>query len=231
MPAEPQMPSVPAGEPGGAPDDTSGGSSTAARSTGGPGFSGSPESPGSLSHVVGEGSGARARMVDVSAKRSTARTALARARIVFPPGLLARVRAGEGPKGPVEEVARIAGVMAAKRTAEWIPLCHPLALDHVDVVFEETGPETLEVRCKAATAGRTGVEMEALTGAAAAALTVYDMTKALDKGIRIEALELLEKTGGKSGRWRAAGSAGAAGPPDAPDSARSADSAGSDAGP
>jgi len=169
--------------------------------------SGAPGGPESLSHVApaaGEGGRTRSRMVDVGAKPATARTALARARIVFPAGLLARVRAGEGPKGPVEEVARVAGVMAAKRTAEWIPLCHPLGLDHVDVVFEELGPETLEVRCSAATQGRTGVEMEALTGAAAAALTVYDMTKALDKGIRIEALELLEKTGGKSGTWRAA---------------------------
>ena len=144
-------------------------------------------------------------MVDVSAKPETDRSALARARVVFPAGVLATVRAGRGPKGPIEEVARTAGILAAKRTGELVPLCHPLGLDHVDVTFEVEGEGEeawLEVRCRARTRGRTGVEMEALVGAATAALTVYDMAKGLDKGIRITDVELLEKTGGRSGTWR-----------------------------
>jgi len=158
------------------------------------------------SHLVREGGRERARMVDVSAKPVTERTAVARARMVFPPGVLARLLAGDGPKGPIEEVARTAGVLAAKRTGELIPLCHPLGLDHVDVTFAVGGGESdehLEIRCHARTTGRTGVEMEALVGASTAALTVYDMAKALDKGIRIERVELVEKTGGRSGTWRA----------------------------
>lgn len=140
-------------------------------------------------------------MVDVGAKPVTARTALARATVVFPKGLLAKVLASGGPKGPVVEVARIAGVLAAKRTGGLVPLCHPLGLDHVDVEIEPAGADRLEVRCRASCAGRTGVEMEALVGASLAALTVYDMTKALDPSIAIERIELLEKTGGKRGRW------------------------------
>jgi len=143
-------------------------------------------------------------MVDVGKKLPGARSALARARVRFPPGMLALVLAGQGPKGAVEEVARCAGILAAKRTSELIPMCHPLALEHLELEFEARGADVLEVRCRARCHGRTGVEMEALTGAAVAALTVYDMTKALDKGIRIERLELVEKEGGKSGRWRAA---------------------------
>ena len=142
-------------------------------------------------------------MVDVGLKPATARAALARAFVRFPQGLLARALAGRGPKGPIEEVARCAGILAAKRTGLLLPLCHPLALDHVDVEFARAERELLEVRCRASCRGRTGVEMEALVGAAVAALTVYDMTKALDHGIRIERIELLEKSGGKSGRWRA----------------------------
>lgn len=144
-------------------------------------------------------------MVDVGDKPSTSRTALARARVTFPDGLLAGILAGEGPKGPILEVARVAGIQAAKRTGELIPMCHPLGLDHVAIEFEELDGLRLEVRCKASCTGPTGVEMEAMTGASVAALTVYDMTKALEKGIRIESLELLEKTGGKSGTWRRAG--------------------------
>jgi cyclic pyranopterin monophosphate synthase len=158
-----------------------------------------------LSHVERSGGATRARMVDVSEKGESVRTALARASVRFPPGLLGRVLDGKGPKGPIEEVARTAGILAAKRTAELIPLCHPLGLDHVDVVFERAGEDVLLVRCSARCTGRTGVEMEALTGAAVAALTVYDMTKALSKGILIERVELLEKTGGKGGAWRAPG--------------------------
>ena len=163
------------------------------------------EGSAGLSHVASGPDGARARMVDVGDKPIQGRTALARALMRFPAGMWARVKAGEGPKGPVQEVARLAGIQAAKRTGEWIPLCHPLGLDHVDVTFHEPAKDsqdTLEIRCSARCAGRTGVEMEALTGVTAAALTVYDMVKALDKGVRIELVELLEKTGGKSGVWR-----------------------------
>jgi len=142
-------------------------------------------------------------MVDVGKKPSSARSALARARIRFPAGVRARVLSGDAPKGPVEEVARCAGLLAAKRVSELIPMCHPVPLDHIEVHFHAVGRDVLEVRCRASCRGRTGVEMEALTGAALAALTVYDMTKALDKGICIERLELLEKSGGKSGHWRA----------------------------
>lgn len=158
-----------------------------------------------LSHLERGSKGASSRMVDVSAKPVTERSALARAQVVFPKGMLARVLAAQGPKGPVEEVARAAGLLGAKRTGELIPMCHPLGLEHLAVDFERTGADRLEVRCRAACRGRTGVEMEALVGAAIAALTVYDMTKGLDHGIRIEALELLEKRGGRSGTWKAHG--------------------------
>jgi len=157
-----------------------------------------------LSHLETGSKGASSRMVDVSRKPVSARSALARAALVFPPGMLARVLAAQGPKGPVEEVARAAGLLAAKRTGELIPMCHPLGLEHLRIDFARAGADRLEVRCRAACRGRTGVEMEALLGAAVAALTVYDMTKGLDHGIRIEALELLEKRGGRSGTWSAA---------------------------
>jgi len=142
-------------------------------------------------------------MVDVGKKTVTARSAIARAWVRFPPGLRARALAGAGPKGPIEEVARCAGLLAAKRTSELIPMCHPLGLELVEIHFEPLGEDVLEVRCRTSCEGKTGVEMEALTGAALAALTVYDMTKSLDHGIRIERIELLEKSGGKSGTWRA----------------------------
>lgn len=158
---------------------------------------------GDLSHLERDAAGrARAVMVDVGAKPSTRRTATARARVLFPPGVLGAVLAQAGPKGPVDEVARIAGILAAKRTGELIPMCHPLGLDHVSIEIETAGEDLLEIRCRTSCEGRTGVEMEAMVGASTAALTVYDMTKALSKGIRIEAVELLEKTGGKSGVWR-----------------------------
>ena len=159
-----------------------------------------------LSHVVQGPDGAESRMVDVGAKPVSERRALARARVRFPAGRLATILSGGGPKGPVRELARAAGILGAKRTGELIPMCHPLGLDHVEVQFLEPEPDVLEVRCAAACRGRTGVEMEALTGASLAALCVYDMTKALDKGVRIEAVELLEKSGGASGDWRAQGS-------------------------
>jgi cyclic pyranopterin phosphate synthase len=141
-------------------------------------------------------------MVDVGAKPATAREAIAVARVRFPSALAARVLAGRGPKGAVTEIARAAGVLAAKRTADLIPMCHPLALSHVEIEFALRGRRALEVRCKTACVGPTGVEMEALVGAAVAALTVYDMTKALDHAISIERVELVEKRGGKSGLWR-----------------------------
>lgn len=151
-------------------------------------------------HLEGTGERQRSRMVDVGEKPVTRRRALARARVVFPPGALPAVLAGGGPKGPIEEVARVAGLLGAKRTADLLPMCHPLGLDHVEVLFERDG-DVLEILCRASCRGRTGVEMEALTGAAVAALCVYDMTKAVDRGIAIERVELLEKGGGKSGDW------------------------------
>lgn len=160
--------------------------------------------PSLSSHLAERAGRVGARMVDVSSKPATDRRALARARVAFPPGVRERLLAGEGPKGAVEEVARVAGVLAAKRTGELVPLCHPLALDHVDVTFAPAGEDALEVRCSAACHGRTGVEMEALVGAAVAALTVIDMAKGLGKEVRIEVVELLEKSGGKSGTWRRA---------------------------
>lgn len=168
---------------------------------------GEHEDAGELSHVApgSRGAPAESRMVDVSEKAVTHRRATARARLRFPPGLLARVLAEGGPKGPITEVARAAGILAAKRTGELVPMCHPLALDHVELRFDAPPdePDVLEVRCTASATGRTGVEMESLVGASLAALCVYDMTKALSKGIVIERVELLEKQGGKSGTWRA----------------------------
>src|SRR5262245_50542859 len=162
-----------------------------------------------LSHVASGPDGAHARMVDVGKKVPQRRSALARALLRFPPGVRDVVWSGRGPKGPVEEVARCAGLLAAKRTADLIPMCHPLALDHLELTIEPRADDLLEVACRASTTGKTGVEMEALTGAAVAALAIYDMTKALDKGIVIERLELREKSGGKSGHWRAAPDAAA----------------------
>ncbi|MFN9786932.1 MAG: cyclic pyranopterin monophosphate synthase MoaC [Planctomycetia bacterium] len=141
-------------------------------------------------------------MVDTSGKAPTLRSALARAVLRFPPGVLARLLEEGGPKGPVGEVARLAGIAAAKRVDELIPLCHALALDHVEVRLEPLDGELLQVSCSARAVARTGVEMEAMVGAATAALAVYDMSKALDKGIVVERVELLEKAGGRSGPWR-----------------------------
>lgn len=153
----------------------------------------------SLSHFDEAGS---ARMVDVSAKTPTKRSARAHAFVRIKPEVLAELP--RNPKGNPLEVARIAGIVAAKKTADLIPLCHPLPLSHadVDVRVEEGG---VRITTVASTTGSTGVEMEALTAAAVAALTVYDMTKALDKGIEITDLYLLEKTGGKSGDFRRPG--------------------------
>lgn len=175
--------------------------------------------PADLSHVASEAGHERARMVDVGSKPVSERSALARAHVRFPGRVLADVQRGASPKGAlsvIEEIARAAGTLAAKRTGELIPLCHPLGLDHVELAFEVVAPDLLEIRCRAACRARTGVEMEALTGAALAALTVYDMTKALDPAIRVEALELLEKHGGKRGLWRRASPPAPPAPPAPP---------------
>jgi cyclic pyranopterin phosphate synthase len=149
-----------------------------------------------LSHYDSAGS---ARMVDVSAKVETKRTARAHAFVKIAPRVLKKLP--ENPKGNPLEIARIAGVMAAKKTSELIPLCHPLMLSHADVeVTVERGG--VRIVATASTTAQTGVEMEALTAASVAALTVYDMTKALDKSIEISEVYLLEKTGGKSGDYR-----------------------------
>ncbi len=152
-----------------------------------------------LSHYDSAGS---ARMVDVSAKQETRRTARAHAFVRISPSVLRELP--RNPKGNPLEIARIAGIAAAKRTSDLIPLCHPLMLTHADVevTLEEKG---VRIVASAATTGQTGVEMEALTAAGVAALTVYDMTKALDKAIEIQDLYLLEKTGGKSGDFRRKG--------------------------
>jgi cyclic pyranopterin monophosphate synthase len=163
---------------------------------------GSPDL-GGLSHLQRDATGTRAAMVDIGAKALGPRRALARARVTFPAGQLESILRLGGPKGPIEEVARLAGIQAAKRTAELIPLCHPLALDHVDVRIERSGADQLVILASASCRAATGVEMEALTAAAVAALTVYDMVKGAIKDVRIEALELLEKDGGKSGPYRA----------------------------
>ena len=142
-----------------------------------------------------------ARMVDVGGKAETRRSATASGRISMSPETLAAVRDGSGPKGDVLAAARIAGIMAAKKTGEFIPLCHPLALDAVTVDF--AFKDGIEVTAQASLSGKTGVEMEALTAASIALLTIYDMAKALEKGMVIEQVRLIEKTGGKSGDWHA----------------------------
>lgn len=149
-----------------------------------------------LSHYDKSG---RARMVDVSAKTETRRSATAQAFVKMKPAVLKALP--KNPKGDPLEVARIAGISAAKRTSDLIPMCHPLMLSHVDVkvAIEARG---VRITATAATSAQTGVEMEALTAAAVAALTVYDMTKALDKRIEIQDVYLLEKSGGKSGDFR-----------------------------
>ena len=149
-----------------------------------------------LSHYDSAGS---ARMVDVSAKTETRRVARAQAFVRIRPAVLKKLP--QNPKGNPLEIARIAGIAAAKRTSDLIPLCHPLMLSHadVDVTVEKKG---VRIVATAVTTAQTGVEMEALTAAAVAALTVYDMTKALDKSIEITDVYLLEKTGGKSGDYR-----------------------------
>jgi cyclic pyranopterin phosphate synthase len=149
-----------------------------------------------LTHFDATGAAA---MVDVGAKAETQRSATARARVVMQPATLDLIRAGTAAKGDVLGVARLAGIMAAKRTADLIPLCHPLPITAVSVDLHAEGTDTVEIAATVRTTGRTGVEMEALTAASVAALTVYDMVKAVDRGMRIEALRVVAKSGGKSG--------------------------------
>jgi len=142
-------------------------------------------------------------MVDVSAKPETVREAVARATIKMKPATLSAARAGHLAKGDVFGVARTAGILAAKRTPELIPLCHPLRITGVDVTFvDDLRRSTVTVEARVRTIDKTGVEMEALTAAAVAALTVYDMVKAIDRGIAVTDLGLIEKSGGKSGHWQ-----------------------------
>src|ERR1700726_3889930 len=153
-----------------------------------------------LSHY---GKTGEVQMVDVSAKQVTTRTAVAQALVKMPPRVVRAIRRLKNPKGNPLEVARIAGIAAAKRTAEWIPLCHPLPVTHIDVTARlcQNG---VELQSTVTTTAQTGVEMEALVAVAAAALTVYDMCKALDKGMEITGIVLVQKTGGKSGHFRRA---------------------------
>jgi cyclic pyranopterin phosphate synthase len=153
-----------------------------------------------LSHYTKRG---EVSMVDVSSKAFTTRTAVAHAFVRMSPKVLRAVRSLKNPKGNPLEIARIAGIAAAKRTAEWIPLCHPLPLTHIDVT-PRLCKDGVELQSRATATAQTGVEMEALVAVACAALTVYDMCKALDKGIEIAHIHLLEKTGGKSGDYRRA---------------------------
>jgi len=152
-----------------------------------------------LTHLDEHGT---ARMVDVGDKPATDRRAVARAVVRMTPETAATVQAGDAPKGDVLGTARIAGVLAAKRTGELIPLCHPLGLDHVDVDAEvDAAAGTVTLTAEARVTARTGVEMEAMTAVSVAALTVYDMVKGLERGVEIASVALLEKSGGRSGTW------------------------------
>jgi len=153
-----------------------------------------------LSHLDAEG---RARMVDVAGKPITRRVCTARGAVRMAPETLARIAQGTIPKGDVLATARIAGIQAAKRTHEWIPLCHSLSLDGIDIEMIPD-PEQARVRIEASARAhaRTGVEMEALVAVSAAALVIYDMCKAIDRGMVVEAVHLVSKTGGKSGTWQ-----------------------------
>ena len=153
-----------------------------------------------LSHINRRG---EARMVNVGSKAVTERMARAQGLVVMRKSTLRIVRKGDAPKGDVFAVARLAGIMAAKRTHELIPLCHPLPLSQVEIGIEPA-PKLpgVAVTAQVKVAGRTGVEMEALTAVAVACLTIYDMVKAVERGVHIEGIRLLEKTGGKSGRYR-----------------------------
>ena len=157
--------------------------------------------PERLTHLDEHGD---ARMVDVGGKPVTERRAVARAVVRMTPETARLVAQGDAPKGDVLATARLAGVMAAKKTGDLIPLCHPISLDHVDVeATVDTAAGLVTLTATASVTARTGVEMEAMTAASVAALTVYDMVKGVERGVAIEAVVLLEKSGGRSGTWRA----------------------------
>ncbi|MFB9330655.1 cyclic pyranopterin monophosphate synthase MoaC [Paenibacillus aurantiacus] len=151
-----------------------------------------------LTHFNEQG---RARMVDVSDKEITSRTATARTTVTMNPDTLSRIKAGTIGKGDVLAVAQVAGIMAAKKTSDWIPMCHPLPLTGINLVFGDNGEGELYIEGTVKTTGKTGVEMEALTAVSAAALTVYDMCKALQKDMVIGPTHLVSKTGGKNGDY------------------------------
>ncbi|HLF71302.1 MAG TPA: cyclic pyranopterin monophosphate synthase MoaC [Dehalococcoidia bacterium] len=152
-----------------------------------------------LSHIDDAG---RARMVDVTAKDETSRVAVAKGRVVMAPETLDLLIRGEIAKGNVLTTAQVAGIMAAKKTHELIPMCHPLLLGGIDVSLEpDEAASTIEITATVRTTGKTGVEMEALTAVSIAGLTVYDMCKAVDRGMRLEGVRLVQKSGGKSGDW------------------------------
>lgn len=144
-----------------------------------------------------------AHMVDVGDKKATHRRAVAQGKITLQAETLQRILDGDNRKGDVLAVARIAGIMAAKKTAELVPLCHPLALTHVDIEFEiDQGDSSVICKATVETSGVTGVEMEALTAVQISLLTIYDMCKAMDRGMTMEGIQLLSKSGGKSGEWQ-----------------------------
>jgi cyclic pyranopterin monophosphate synthase len=154
-----------------------------------------------LSHLSGSG---EARMVDVSGKAVSGRVAVAEGKVIMQPKTLAVVRNGDAKKGDVLGAARIAGIMAAKRTHELIPLCHPLALAQVEVdAVPDAKLPGIRITARVKVSGQTGVEMEALTAVSVACLTIYDMVKAVDRGMRIDGIRLVEKSGGRSGHYRA----------------------------
>ncbi len=155
-----------------------------------------PESD--LTHLDADG---RAHMVDVSEKPATARRAVAAGRVCMQPATVEKIVAGHIEKGDALAVARIAGIQGAKRTADLVPLCHPIRLDHVGVTIEPEGADAMGIRAEARAVDRTGVEMEAMAAVSAAALALYDMIKSVDRSASIEAIRLLTKEGGKSGFW------------------------------
>lgn len=151
-----------------------------------------------LTHFDEEG---RARMVDVTDKGETMRVAIARGKVEMQPETLERIRQGQIAKGDVLAVAQVAGIMAAKQTSNLIPMCHPLAITGAKLNFEIVPPATIEIEATVKVTGKTGIEMEALTAVSVAALTIYDMCKAIDKGMVIGEIRLMEKMGGKSGHF------------------------------
>ena len=152
-----------------------------------------------LSHVNSSG---EARMVDIGKKADTVREAVARGTVVMKPGTLEQVKTNTLKKGDVLAVARVAGIMAAKKTSDLIPLCHTILIDEVAVEFDMSGEDCIDITARAKSTGKTGVEMEALVAASVSALTIYDMCKAVDKGMTIKEIYLESKTGGKSGTYR-----------------------------